>query len=1035
MPGKIPLLVKVSMAPLAAGLIVLIILAWQVDVTSEIKKDAAAINQAGSQRMRLFRLVLLTEQYTEHREPKVRALIDREMTTFEAILHGLKHGDPRYNLTSTGDPESITDLDKRVDEWNKTIQPLFRNALAASASKETLRALNNRVEEYVIRIDGLVALLAAYSEKKADTLRDLVWLFLFASFVIALGSLIYIHVIVLKPIKMLAKASMAIAAGEFSRTVPVLSNDEIGALAGDFNKMSVQLKYHIETLNQKTVELAAQKALIEADRHAILRLKRYAEDIIASLPAGLIVVDEALRVLSVNSSFRELFGAENGKDLATRKLEDILPLPGLQRQAQGVLAGGTAEHGINAALGEKQLRLAIAGIRLEEEDKDEEDQHRLLVVVEDVSEERKLREQARAHEARYRDLVHGLDAIVWEADAATFAFTFVSERAETILGYPVERWLAEPDFWADRTHPEDRDPTVAFYRAATAQQGSDHVFEHRAVAADGRVLWLRDIVHVVRDEAGRAELLRGVMVDITERKRAEEALRESEARFRQLVEDSPDAILLLVARRVAFASPAALRLFGAASLDELLERSAEQFVAPAYHRVSRERLDSLETGAEAIPMIEVEYVRLDGGTVPVEVVSRRVMISGQPAVQVMARDITGRKRAERALRESDERFQAAVRGSSAGIWDWNIAAGSYYLSPRFKEMLGYSDAEVASERGFFLSSLHPEDRPRVDAARLRHFEERAPYEIDYRMRRKDGRYIWCRAIGHAAWDGTGSVVRFSGSTSDIDAYKQAEEQIFKLNAELERRVAERTRQLEAANKELEAFSYSVSHDLRAPLRGIDGFSQILLNKYAGRLDETGSDYLQRIRRASLRMGELIDDLLKLSNVSRSAIKSEPVDLSRLARSILAELQKHEPDRKVTAEVQDGVEVSGDPRLLKIALENLLGNAWKFTGKKDDAKIRFEAREQDGGPVVIVKDNGAGFNMKYAHKLFGAFQRLHGATEFEGTGIGLATVQRIVNLHGGSIWANATMDKGATFRFSIPRPTRGETTTARQKGAA
>jgi light-regulated signal transduction histidine kinase (bacteriophytochrome) len=255
---------------------------------------------------------------------------------------------------------------------------------------------------------------------------------------------------------------------------------------------------------------------------------------------------------------------------------------------------------------------------------------------------------------------------------------------------------------------------------------------------------------------------------------------------------------------------------------------------------------------------------------------------------------------------------------------------------------------------------------------------------------------------------------------ELSECKRTEAQILKLNAELEQRVTERTRQLEAANKELEAFSYSVSHDLRAPLRGIDGFSQILLKKYAGQLDATGSDYLQRIRNASTRMGELIEDLLKLSRVSRAKVAIEKVDLTPIAKSILSELADRDPQRRVATEVQDGVEVGGDPRLLRVALENLLGNAWKFTGKRDASRIAFGVREQDGEQAVFVEDNGAGFDMKYAHKLFGAFQRLHGAAEFEGTGIGLATVQRIINLHGGRIWADSTPGKGATFYFVIPR---------------
>lgn len=268
--------------------------------------------------------------------------------------------------------------------------------------------------------------------------------------------------------------------------------------------------------------------------------------------------------------------------------------------------------------------------------------------------------------------------------------------------------------------------------------------------------------------------------------------------------------------------------------------------------------------------------------------------------------------------------------------------------------------------------------------------------------------------------GIAAVLHDVSPTLQAQAALRASELRFReLNAELERRVVERTRRLEAANRELEAFSYSVSHDLRAPLRAMDGFSEFLLQKYGDRLDERGRDYLGRIRRASLRMNELIDDLLHLSRVSASRVRSERVDMSALARSCLAELEQRSPARRVTAEVQDGIAVQGDARLLRIALENLLGNAWKFTALREHAHIRFEARNEGGEQVLSVADDGTGFDMAYAHKLFTPFQRLHDAKAFEGSGIGLATVQRIVNLHGGRIWAAARAGGGATFHFVIP----------------
>jgi signal transduction histidine kinase len=262
----------------------------------------------------------------------------------------------------------------------------------------------------------------------------------------------------------------------------------------------------------------------------------------------------------------------------------------------------------------------------------------------------------------------------------------------------------------------------------------------------------------------------------------------------------------------------------------------------------------------------------------------------------------------------------------------------------------------------------------------------------------------------------------------LDDFELEKSKVEVVNQQLEKEIEERKRvetriqgvnlELVSSNKELEAFSYSVSHDLRAPLRGIDGFSLALLEDYAEKLDENGKDYLNRVRAATQRMGILIDDMLNLSRVTRAELKLEKTNLGAVARSVAVELQKTQPERRAEFRIEEGIEAFVDSHLMRIAFENLLGNAWKFTSKRDSTRIEFGGTQDNGGYTYYVRDNGAGFNPTYADRLFGAFQRLHDKSEFPGTGVGLATVQRIIHRHGGRIWAKSAVERGATFYFTL-----------------
>jgi signal transduction histidine kinase len=246
-----------------------------------------------------------------------------------------------------------------------------------------------------------------------------------------------------------------------------------------------------------------------------------------------------------------------------------------------------------------------------------------------------------------------------------------------------------------------------------------------------------------------------------------------------------------------------------------------------------------------------------------------------------------------------------------------------------------------------------------------------------------------------------------------------------LNFELEQRVQERTAELESANRELESFAYSVSHDLRTPLRGIDGYSKLLRDDYASLLDQQGREYLENVIRATTRMADLINDLLKLSRVTRTEMHRVVVNLSDMAEELLEEMRQREPQRRVEVHVQEGLQAYGDPNLLRLALNNLLGNAWKFTSHTASARIEVGAQQNNGRTTYYVSDNGVGFDMKFKDKLFVAFQRLHSASEFEGTGVGLATVQRVITRHSGQIWAEGRLRQGAAFYFTLPGPGMGD----------
>ena len=380
-----------------------------------------------------------------------------------------------------------------------------------------------------------------------------------------------------------------------------------------------------------------------------------------------------------------------------------------------------------------------------------------------------------------------------------------------------------------------------------------------------------------------------------------------------------------------------------------------------------------------------------------------------------------RQRAEGAQRAADQQLRLIAENVPDVVYQFRLDAdGAFsfpFVSERVRDLYGVCAGEVMRDYRLVFDPVLPAYRGELLKSMLRSKRQRRPWSFEAPIRAADGALKWVRGQSAVSFPADGAVV-WDGVLSDVTAQKLAELEVQRLNESLEQRVAERTAELSAVNRELEAFAYSVSHDLRAPLRSINGFSRIVLEQTAGRLDPEAAENLQRVRAAGHRMEQLIDDLLRLSRVTRGELRRVPVDLSAMAEAIAAELTRGQPQRAVRFDIAPGLTAHADPELMRILLDNLLNNAWKFTQKQASALIEVGAVQQYGKTVYHVRDDGAGFDMAYADKLFGAFQRLHGPAEFEGTGVGLATVQRIIHRHGGRVWAEARPGAGATFYFTV-----------------
>ena len=804
---------------------------------------------------------------------------------------------------------------------------------------------------------------------------------------------------------------------------------------------------------------------------------RFTEALLSAIPTPVFYKDKEGRYLGCNHAFSELMGvtpevikgktvdelwpSEHAKTYHTKDLE-LMRDPGRQ----------VYEFKVRDKYGADRPVIYVKNVF-----RDENGQVAGIIgVFLDITERKHAEEALQASETKYRIVADNTyDWEFWLNSQGQFLYS--SPSCERITGYTPADFEVDPKLLHRIIHPEDLSQ-YKHHQQKALRSYSEPEQEFRILCSDGTQRWLGHVCGPVYDEAGRFLGVRGSNRDITERKLAEEALRRLNRELRalstcnQVLIRAVDEQTLLndICRIVCDEAGYRMVWVGYAEHDDakIVRPVAwagveDEYLANAnitWADTERGRgptgtairngesicIQDFMTAPQAVLWREKALQRGYRSSIALPLKDERANTFGalniyatEPNVftpdetrllRELADDLAfgitilrvriERKRAEEGLRINEKRYRMAQAMGHVGNWEYSLQTTQFWCSDEAKRIYGF-DPEQANFSTDDIENCIPE-RERVHQALVDLIEAGKPYNLEFEIRpinSSESKII--TSIAELQRDEHGAPLIVVGVIQDVTERKRAEAEIRQLNQELEHRVIQRTAQLEAANHELEAFAYSVSHDLRAPLRHIDGFLELLQKRIAATLDEQSRRYLDTIFASAKRMGALIDDLLSFSRMGRSDMATRPVELTPLAREVLRDLEPETRGRTIDWQIADLPVVTGDRAMLRVVLVNLIANAVKFTQPRERAEIEIGCRPGQGEVVVFVRDNGVGFDMAYADKLFGVFQRLHRAEDFDGTGIGLANVRRIITRHGGRTWAEGQINQGATLYFSLPLP--------------
>ncbi len=718
------------------------------------------------------------------------------------------------------------------------------------------------------------------------------------------------------------------------------------------------------------------------------------------------------RFIEVNESFESQTGLKNAQgklisELAPSNEEYWFEIYG------NVALTGDSIHFENEA---KALNrwFEVRASRIE----DHQNKH-VAIYFNDIT-ERKSGEQAlRNSEERFRSLYENITIGIYRT-TQNGEILMANPAMVRMLGFDSFEQLAQRNLELEGYQPGySRSKFIETMESEGRITGLESVWKKK----NGDPVFVRENASAIRDAKGDILYFDGTVEDISERKKMEEALRESEDKFKYIFDHSMLGKSITLVSGGLQVNEAFCRIMGYSS-EEISKLKWQDFTHPDDFEITESVIRAHMNGETDSSRFIKRYIRKDGAIIWTDVsTSLRYDNEGKPLYfMTTVNDITELKLAEEVLRNEEKRLRDLLEALPQLFWTCKPEGPCDYLS---RQWVDYTGIEESGQLGYgWLDQLHPDDRERAISVWNEKVKSGDSFDLEFRIRRSDGNYHWFQTRAVPIRNTDHRIIRWLGSNTDIDSIRKAELQIKNYNRDLEQRVIQRTKQLEAANNELEAFSYSVSHDLRAPLRSVHGYTKILIEEYNNILDDEGKRICGIITKSATQMGELIDDLLNFSRIGRSNLNPLLLDMRNIVLSVTDDLAGQSDKKKIKLTIKKLDNAYGDSNLIRQVWINLISNAIKYSSKKGQSTIMIKSSKEKDKIIYMIRDNGVGFDMKYIHKLFGVFQRLHSNSEFEGNGVGLAIVQRIILKHGGNVWAEAEEGKGAIFYFSLPAENAG-----------